>query len=310
MLPLRESLNAETPMKLHQLRALAEVARAGSIQRAASAMHVSQPALSKSIRELERQLGVSLLVRGVTGTTLTPFGVILSKRHDSIQKELDKAREEVEWLKGTLGGRLLVGISPPVAGASIASVVASFRQRQPSVELGLLELRPAQIFDAVRCGTLDLGIVHHYGSLDLAGLQCVTLKTYRTMLATGGRDPVLPKTVEQLWSMEWITGDLSDYHHGYIPIVADRLGRNLPQRISRCTSISVYFDLAEQSALISHWAEITNPHLSLKLRSGGLTRLDLNIDLPDMHIALVCKDEELLTPGGALLAKIIRSSLR
>ncbi|MET0365128.1 MAG: LysR family transcriptional regulator [Sphingobium sp.] len=297
-------------MKLHQLRALAEVARAGSIQRAARAMHVSQPALSKALRELERELGVSLLTRGVAGTTLTPFGAILSKRHDAIQKELDKAREEVDWLKGTLGGRLLVGISPPVAGTSIASVVGTFRKRQPSVEMGLLELRPAQIFDAIRGGTLDLGIVHHYGSMDLAGLQCVTLKTYGTMLAIGGRDPALPQTVDQLWSLEWITGDLSDYHHGYIPILADRIGRNVPQRISRCTSISVYFELAEQPGLISHWAEIINSYLDLKLRSGALTRIDLGIDLPDMHIALVYKDEELLTPGGALLAKIIRSSLR
>jgi DNA-binding transcriptional LysR family regulator len=297
-------------MKLHQLRALAEVARAGSIQRAARAMHISQPALSKSIRELERQLGVSLLVRGVAGTTLTSFGAILSKRHDAIQKELEKAREEVEWLKGTLGGRLLVGISPPVAGTSIASIVARFRERQPSVELELLELRPAQIFDAVRSGTLDIGIVHHYGGIDLAGLQCITLKTYGTMLAIGGRDPVLPETVDQLWSLAWITGDLSDYHHGYIPVMANRLGRNMPKHISRCTSISVYFDLAEQSGLITHWAEIASAHLDLKLRSGALTRIDLDIDLPDMHIAFVYKDEELLTPGGALLAKIIRSSLQ
>lgn len=297
-------------MKLHQLRALAEVAKAGSIQRAAHAMHVSQPALSKSIRELERQLGVPLLIRGATGATLTPFGAILSKRYDGIQKEMEKAWEEVEWLKGALGGRLLVGISPPVAGTSIASVIASFRARQPSVELSLLELRPAQIFEALRTGTLDLAIVHHHGAMEPAGLQCATLKTYRTVLAVGGRDPVLPETVDQLWSHEWITGDLADYEHGYIPMVADRIGRDLPRRISRCTSISVYFDLSEQPQLISHWADNINPHLDHKFRSGTLTRVELDIDLPDMHIALVYKDEELLTPGGTLLAKIIRSSLQ
>lgn len=297
-------------MKLHQLRALAEVARAGSIQRAARAMHVSQPALSKSIRELERQLGVSLLVRGAAGTTLTPFGAILSRRYDSIQKEMDRAREEVEWLRGTLGGRLLVGMSPPVAGTNIASLFAQFRERQPSIELGLLELRPAQIFDAVRSGTLDLGIVHHYGNLDLAGLQCAMLKSYPTMLAIGGRDPAPPETIDQLWSLEWITGDLADYHHGYIPILADRLGRNVPQRISRCTSISVYFDLSEQSQLITHWADNIHAHLDMKFQSGALTRISLGLDLPDMHIALVYKDEELLTPGGALLARMVRSSLQ
>lgn len=296
-------------MKLHQLRALAEVGRAGSIQRAALALHVSQPALSKSIRELERQLGISLLVRGAHGTTLTAFGVILSKRYDSIQKELDKAREEVEWLKGTLAGRLLVGMSPPVAGTNIARVFTSFRERQPSVELGLLELRPAQIFEAVRSGTLDLAIVHHYGSLNLAGLQCSPLRSYPTMLAVGAGNPALPQTVDELWAREWITGDLADYHHGYIPVLADRLGRPVPPLISRCTSISVYFDLAEQAPCISHWADTLNAHVDRKFESGALTRVHLDLDLPEMNIALVYKDEELLTPAGALLAKIVRASL-
>lgn len=63
-------------------------------------------------------------MRGTTGTTLTPFGAILSKRYEVMQKELDKAREEIDWLKGALGGRLLIGISPPAAGAGIANLIA------------------------------------------------------------------------------------------------------------------------------------------------------------------------------------------
>jgi len=295
-------------MKMHQLRALAEVVKAGSIQRAARAMNLSQPALSKSIRELERQLGVPLLVRGATGATLTPFGAILSKRYEVMQKELDKAREEIDWLKGTLGGRLLVGISPPAAGAGIATLFASFRQRQPAVELELLELRPAQVFDAVRSGVIDLGIVHHYGETDLAGLQCVTLKSYQTVLAIGGQDAALPQTIEQLWEREWITSDLADHADGYISVLSARLGIDPPSRLFRCTSIAILFELSEQPQLVSHWADDINPYLDMKFASGALTRLDLGIDLPTMDIALVYKDDELLSPGGALLTKIIRSA--
>ena len=186
---------------------------------------------------------------------LTPFGTIVSRRYDTIEKEMDKAREEVAWLRGASDGRLLVGMSPPAAGTSIAAILATFRQRQPGVELSLLELRPAQIFDAVRCGTFDLGIVHHYGSFDPAGLQWTALHSYPTLLAIGGRGGERPETLDRLWSREWITGDLVNYTHGYISVLARRLGRGVPQRISRCTSISVYFDLSEQSQLVSHWAE-------------------------------------------------------
>jgi DNA-binding transcriptional LysR family regulator len=289
----------------------APIARLGGDReglKAARAMNLSQPAPSKSIRELERQLGVPLLVRGATGATLTPFGAILSKRYEVMQKELDKAREEIDWLKGTLGGRLLVAMSPPAAGAGLASVFASFRQRQPSVELELLELRPAQIFDAVRSGVIDLGIVHHYGETDLAGLQCVTLKSYQTILAIGGHDPALPQSIERLWDREWITSDLAEHADGYISVLASRLGIDPPSRLFRCTSIAVYFELAEQPQLVSHWADNINPYLDMKFGSGALTKLNLGMDLPAMDIALVYKDDELLSPGGALLTKIIRSA--
>jgi DNA-binding transcriptional LysR family regulator len=191
----------------------------------------------------------------------------------------------------------------------MASLFASFRQRQPSVELELLELRPAQIFDAVRSGVIDLGIVHHYGEPGQAGLQCVTLKSYQTVLAIGGSDPVLPQTIEQLWDREWMTSDLADHADGYIAVLASRLGLDPPSRLFRCTSIAVCFELSEQPQLVSHWADNINPYLDMKFASGALTRLDLGIELPAMEIALVYKDDDLLSPGGALLAKIIRSAV-
>ena len=296
-------------MKLNQLRALAEVAKAGSIQRAAQAMNLSQPALSKSIRELERQLGVPLLVRSVNGTCLTPFGAVLSKRFDGIEKEMQKAREEIDWLKGALGGRLLLGMSPPVGGTNIARILTAFRQRQPSVELELLELRPGQIFDAVRSGILDFGLVHHYGHMDLAGLQYVTLKSYPTILAIGGPSPSIPQSVDELWDREWITGDLADHPDGYIAVLSRLLGLDIPRHILRCTSISVYFELAGQAQIISHWADNISVYLDMKFASGALTRLDLDLNLPEMKIAMVYKDEELLSPSAARLAKSIGSSL-
>jgi molybdate transport repressor ModE-like protein len=294
-------------VKLHQLRALAEIARAGSIQRAARSMNLSQPALSKSILELERQLGVVLLLRGAGGATLTPFGAILAKRYPGIQKELDKAREEVEWLRGMSGGHLLVGLSPPVAGTGIAPLFTQFRERQPGVELEVLELRPALIFDAVRSGILDFGIVHHYGGMEAVGMQCTRLVSYPTILAIGRSESELPRTVDAVWSRDWITGDQADFSDGYVSILSSRLGLEAPKRIFRCTSITLYFDLCEQTGIISHWADIPNPHLAAKFSSGALTRLETGIELPNMEIALACKDEELLSPGGALLAKIIRS---
>jgi LysR family transcriptional regulator of abg operon len=203
-------------MKLNQLRALVAIAKAGSIQEAARLMHLTQPALSKSIRELEREVGVPLLVRSTKGATLTPYGAMIAKRSRAIQKEVDKIREEIDSLRGELGGRLSIGLTPPAAGAALADAVSLFRQQRPSVELQLLELRPAQITDGLRDGALDLGIVTQYGEAEPAGLKWAKLYSLKTLLAVGGKRAHRKVAVEELADMEWLALDGTEDPNGYI----------------------------------------------------------------------------------------------
>ena len=162
-------------MKLNQLKALVAIAKAGSIQEASRLMNVTQPALSKSIIELERELGVPLLIRAAKGATLNSYGTMIAKRSRAIQKEVDKIYEEVDALRGDQSGRVTIGLSPPVGGAIVAEAVSTFRKQRPSTLLHLLELRPSQIIAGLRDGMLDFGIVSHYGEAGPAGLKWVKL---------------------------------------------------------------------------------------------------------------------------------------
>ena len=69
-------------MELKTLRSFLAVAREGNVTRAARSLHVTQPALSRQLAELERELGCELLVREARGVTLTDEGVLLRKRAD------------------------------------------------------------------------------------------------------------------------------------------------------------------------------------------------------------------------------------
>lgn len=151
--------NCCLPMKLHQLQALVAVANAGSIQEAARSMHLTQSALSKSIRELEREMGVALLERSAKGATLTLYGATVVKRSRAIQKEIVRMQEEMDRLRGGLGGCLSIGLTPSAAGAPLAKAIAEFQRGRPTAELHLVELRPAQISQGLHDGSLDLGLL-------------------------------------------------------------------------------------------------------------------------------------------------------
>ncbi|WP_458735195.1 LysR family transcriptional regulator [Zobellella taiwanensis] len=93
-------------MKDHQLRALVKVAEEGSIRGAARALNLSQSALTKALRELEGDLGTQLLIRSYRGVEFTPAGKTLLSRARLALSTLDRARNEIRWLRGAPGSRL------------------------------------------------------------------------------------------------------------------------------------------------------------------------------------------------------------
>ena len=94
-------------MKLSHIRDLVAVAEFGGLRRAARHLGIAQPALSRSIRDLESDLGVTLFERGPTGMTLTPAGEACARRGAAVQTELTRARDELRQLRGEPIGRTL-----------------------------------------------------------------------------------------------------------------------------------------------------------------------------------------------------------
>ena len=107
-------------MKDHRLKALVQVAESGSIRAAARALHLSQSALTKALRELEESVGAELLLRSYKGIEFTEAGTTLLSRARLALSILDKARDEIRLLRGgaphdiavTVGERHRVGTVP------------------------------------------------------------------------------------------------------------------------------------------------------------------------------------------------------
>ena len=99
-------------MKLNNLRALIAAIDEGSLRSAARRLGVSQPALTKMIRELERELATTLLLRSTTGVLATAQGKVLYERAVAADRELAHAVEQIQQLDGQMTGSLTIGAVP------------------------------------------------------------------------------------------------------------------------------------------------------------------------------------------------------
>jgi DNA-binding transcriptional LysR family regulator len=144
---------------LRQFEVFLAVAKAGSFRAAAEAMHLSQPALSQHVAELERELGTRLFDRLRRKVALTEAGRVLEDHALRLFATLASAHEAVADLGGLKRGSLVIGASTTPGIYVLPGIIAAFQQRYPGVELNLRIANSALIEDRIRGNDLDLGVV-------------------------------------------------------------------------------------------------------------------------------------------------------
>ncbi len=160
------------PLSLRQFEAFLAVARAKSFRGAAEVLHLSQPALSQHVAELERELGARLFDRLGRRVALTEAGRHLEDHALRLFATLTGAREAIAELRGLKRGSLLVGASTTPGIYVLPSVIASFQARHPGITLTLQIANSSVIEERIRGNQLDLGVVG--GHVLRAGEQCLT----------------------------------------------------------------------------------------------------------------------------------------
>jgi len=126
-------------MKLNQMRAFIAIAERGSVRAAARYLDIAQPAITRTIRDLEKDLGATLFIRQSSGVSLTPMGELFLRRARAIESEIQRARDEISQTQGAAGGHLKVCLSSGSHVALLPDVVRPFRQRYAEVQLSVSE---------------------------------------------------------------------------------------------------------------------------------------------------------------------------
>ncbi len=146
-------------VSLRQLRVFLAIARAGNFSRAGDTIGLTQPAISRSIGELEAQLGLRLLDRTTREVVLTEAGQTLMARIGRVVEELDQTLTDVAGLVQSRAGKVRVASSPTLSANLMPECIASCAQKAPGIQFILLDRIQQDVLTSVRNGEVDFGVV-------------------------------------------------------------------------------------------------------------------------------------------------------
>jgi len=147
-----------THFTVKQLRAFVAVAKTRSFTEACEQVHLSQPALSIAIKNLEDSLGGKLLVRTTRALRLTPEGEVFYKTAIRLLTDWDDAFEEVQSRFSLYRGKISISCMPSFAGNQLPAILLKFRQKHPDINITIQDVIAEEVVEMVRTGRVEIGI--------------------------------------------------------------------------------------------------------------------------------------------------------
>ncbi|WP_101050213.1 LysR substrate-binding domain-containing protein [Macromonas nakdongensis] len=158
-------------MDLKQLEYFVRVAELGSFTRAAHALNIAQPALSRQVRLLEVELHQTLLVRNGRGALPTEAGKLLLDHGRGILHQVQRAREDLGRIRGALAGRVAIGLPPTLARVLTVPLTRAFRQQLPEAHLTITEGLSSAMQEGLLNGRLDVALLYNAQPVPALELQ-------------------------------------------------------------------------------------------------------------------------------------------
>lgn len=291
-------------MKLNQLRDIVAVAERGSLRSAARHLGLAQPALTRSIRELEHELGAVLFERRASGMVLTPVGAAVVRRASSIRAELERVRDEVEQFKGLGQGSIAIGLSTVPHLALLPKVIQPFRRRFPRVRLRISE----GLFPTMEASVQDGMIDFYIGPLtdDVAPPELIVERLFDNRRIVIGRanHPLAGATsLADLTSADWASTNISLTSEAELDPVFDRFGLPRPRILVNAETaigmmmVAAYSDLL--AMLPQQWGEVA-------ASTGLIRQIPIEEVLLAPTICFVRRARLPLTPAAEHLGDLFR----
>lgn len=291
-------------LKQHHLKALIAAAEHGGIHAAARAIHLTQPAVTKAIKDLETEVGLPLLDRQSRGVSLTSEGRVLLARAQLIVRELERAEEELAHIKGLREGRLVIAVTPLAGLTILPKAFSLFRGAWPDIKLEFVESTSDQLYDQLRQGQVDFAIGSANDPSDDLPARRDVLFTLPTAFGVRRDSPLAQaRSLSDLAEAEWLHADISGQFPTFLGELFASQGLRTPKRLTRCTSQALLHSLAMQNDVVFFWSlfAIGMPELRQRFVS-----LPLGLETPRLSMSLLVREDRLLTRPAEYFIRCIR----
>jgi DNA-binding transcriptional LysR family regulator len=193
-------------MQLNQLRHVLALSEHRSLARAAQALGISQPALSKSLRRLEAYLGVELFERSPRGVLPTAFGRELASHARAIAVGVHEAERALGAIRDGVEGRIAIGSAPSVIAHVLPIATARLLRRRPDLKLTVIGGLHDRLFEWLRNGEIDVVISNLVEDSDEPDFRHETLYSDRVVVAGRPGHPLAGRSAapEELARYRWV----------------------------------------------------------------------------------------------------------
>jgi DNA-binding transcriptional LysR family regulator len=293
-------------LESRRLRQFLAVYELGSIGQAAVRLLLTQPALSKSLRSLEDDLGVRLFDRTPVGVVPTVFGDALAMHAKSIEAQLREAEAAIGALRGAAKGHVVVGIGPSVAPNLMPMVALSLQRRNPGIELSVLEGLVDDLVPQLRRGQMDVivGSWPRLADTDFAtevifsDHLCVFARADHPLVEAGE-----PLSLEMLAPQLWALPPASQKWRQHFDGLFLEQGLTPPKPSVTSTSASFLKGMLREGDYLSFL-----PKLLVEADDASIVALPVAADWPQPEVAMSFRERALLKPPVAELVQVFRAS--
>ena len=291
-------------MKLTHLRDITAVAERGSLRAAARHLGVAQPAITRSIREIERELGVALFERRPKGIVLTPMGELFLKRATTVLGELRRAREEIDQVRGLTTGKVDIALSSAAQISLFPHTLEPFRKRYPDVSLVIRDGLFPNIEPLLKDGEIDF----YVGPLpELApAKEFIVEKLFdntRMVLGRKGHPLAKARSLRDLADARWIGTSVTVERGAEFSPIFERYGLAKPVvEMHLMSTLAITLAAAHSDLLIL----VPEQWLNFAPVAEKLTVFPIQEPLPAAPICIVTRARLPLTPAAQFFADLFR----
>jgi DNA-binding transcriptional LysR family regulator len=282
---------------------------AGSMGKAARLLATSQPAISRSIGELEHALGVRLLDRTAQGIEPTPYGRALLRRGTAVFDELQQSIKDIRFLSDPTVGELTIGASIAIAEGLICNVITRLCHRYPRLTFRVHATDTATAYQALIARKVDLAIVHVINppAEDLINVEPLLQDPH--VVVAGAHHPLTRRrriTLAQLAAEPWVL-PLADQPYG---TVVNEVFRAHGMRVPR-TVVGSTLPLRTALLMTGRFLSVV-PRVVMQFPPKNRLLRILPIKLPATArpLALVTLKNRTLNPLAQLFADYVRESVK